>query len=125
MSQLPNYLKDRSLERNVIASVVCWDKEDKYGFSNCSSCCFRNWRKFCTEMPCNNNDKGTVYWDAVHLPQNDVITLINHFKKKGGDTKDLAETKKAELFKFLESGKTIQEWTDKKYHDAWKDMGRS
>jgi len=124
MPQLPNYMKDRSMEHNVIASVDDW-YEEKYGFSSCSSCCFRNWRKFCEQMPCNSNDKGSVYWYSVHLPENDVITLINHFKAIGGDTKNLAEKKKTELFEFLESGKTIQEWKDKKYQDAWKGMGRN
>ena len=103
-----------------------WNGKLQIGTVSCSSCCFRNWRKLCEEMPCHTEGKfSNVYWYAVHLPENDVLTLIRHFINSGGNLKELAEKKKAELFEFLKAGNTLEEWKNKKYSDAWKGMGRS
>jgi len=126
MSQLPDYMKNRTMEHNIVPGVYRWDEINQYSYSGCSFCCFRNWRKFCEDMPCLLDDyKGNVYWYPILLPEDDVPTLLLHFKAIGGNTKDLAEKKKTELLEFLESGKTVSEWKDKKYHDACRAMGRN
>jgi hypothetical protein len=102
-----------------------WDGEIGWG-GDCSSCCFRNWRKLCGEIPCFDKTRPiNVSWHAAHVPEDDVVTLLNYFRNSGGNPKELAENKKAELFEFLEAGNTIEEWKSKKYADAWKGMSRS
>lgn len=124
-TELPFLLKDRSLENNVFAEVADWDGEYNSWGGNCSACCFRNWRKFCNIMPCHDKKHNTnVSWHAVHVSENDVPTLVLHFVNNGGNAAELADKKKNELFEFLESGKTIQEFKDKKYAESWKGMGR-
>ncbi len=125
MKNIPSYLKERSIENNVCASVNMWDNDDNIGVSSCSSCCFRNWRKMCDKMPCYDNKRHTsVFWYALHVPENDVMILLNHFVDNGGNSQELAEKKKYEMFNFLEAGNTVEEWKNKKYADAWKGMGR-
>ncbi|MDR1697110.1 MAG: hypothetical protein LBR41_02735 [Rickettsiales bacterium] len=122
---LPPLLKDRSLENNIIAEVAEWNGEYGWG-GNCSACCFRNWRKLCEVMPCQDKERHiNVSWHAVHVPENDVPTLLHYFKDNGGNVAELAQAKKDELFKFMESGHTFKEFKNKKYIDAWKSMGRS
>ncbi len=123
--KLTSLLKDRSLENNVFAEVASWDYELEFGGGSCSDCCFRNWRKFCQEMPCHDELRLTcVSWHAVNVPENDVKTLLLNFNNSGGNSKDLARKKKAELFAFLEAGNSIDDWKKKKYIEANKIPGR-
>lgn len=104
-----------------------WDVELKYGEGSCSSCCFRNVRKRCEDMPCRSKDPlFNVHWYVVHASEEgDVVWhLLPHFISLGGNPKELAEKKRMELFEFMKAGGTIDAWHEKKYDEARRGMGR-